>query len=162
MTPRPGSTTSSSTGTTTSATPRPACAATRVERSASPVTCQTAARSTRPPSSGRPGSRLKPATRPLDSATIAASRYGSESSSNTGSAASPTPARISETSGPMTATAYSRAGVCGGSVISVTPARNVTVMLRTGRPKARATTQWPISCSSTETSISTAKAAAPT
>jgi hypothetical protein len=35
----------------------------------------------------------------------------------------------------MTATAYSRAGVCGGSVISVSPARKVTVMLRTGSPE---------------------------
>ena len=63
--------------------------------------------------------------------------------------------------GPTTATAYSRAGVCGGSVISVRPARNVTVMLRTGSPKARATTQWPISCSSTLSSRSTANDAAP-
>ncbi len=93
---------------------------------------------------------------------IAASRKGRLSGSNSWTDASPRPASSSDTIGPMTATAYSLAGVCGGSVISVSPARNVTVMLRTGRPKARATTQWPISCSSTLSSSSTAKDAAPT
>ncbi len=93
---------------------------------------------------------------------MAASRNGRLSGSNSGRLASPSPASSRDTIGPMTATAYSRAGVCGGSVISVSPARKVMVMLRTGSPKARATTQWPISCSSTLTRSSSAKAAAPT
>jgi hypothetical protein len=98
----------------------------------------------------------------LETATTAASRKGRLPRSNSWTLARPTDASTSETIGPTTATAYSRAGVCGGSVISVSPARNVTVMLRTGRPNARATTQWPISCRRTLTSSRSAKAPAPT
>jgi hypothetical protein len=97
----------------------------------------------------------------LDTATTAASRKGRLPRSNSWTLASPKEASSSDTMGPTTATAYSRAGVWGGSVISVRPARKVTVMLRTGSPKTRATTQWPTSCSSTLSSSSRAKAPAP-
>jgi hypothetical protein len=103
---------------------------------------------------------LNAATTPLVAASPSASRCGSDPGSNSAVRPAPTPASSSETIGPTTATAYSRAGVCGSSVISVRPARKVTVMLRTGRAKARATTQCPISWSSTLSSSRTANEAA--
>jgi hypothetical protein len=103
---------------------------------------------------------LKAATTPLVAARPIASSCGSDAGSNSGTRAAPVPASSSDTIGPTTATAYSRAGVCGGSVISVRPARKVMVMLRTGSPNARATTQWPSSCSSTLRSSRSANEAA--
>ena len=119
----------------------PARALARVAFSGSRLKCQTTLRSTRPPSRGRPGSRLSAVIAPLVIATFSHSSRASEPSAKPSMAATPHAVRSSETIGPLIATAYSRAGVCGGSVISVSPASSVMVMLRTGSPNARATTQ---------------------
>ena len=72
VSPTAGRTPSRSPGTTGTATPRPAQAAARVAAWGSPVTRHTMERRTRPPSSGRPGSRLKAATSALDARSEAA------------------------------------------------------------------------------------------
>src|SRR4051812_319965 len=154
--PAHGRSTTKTNGTTTTATPRPAHAAIRVARSGSRSTAQTTERSTRPPSSGSPGSRLKAAMSPFVMAMFSTTRPVSPLRSNSGSRPTPIPASRRDTIGPATATEYSRAGVCGCCVTSVAPARKLTVIRRTGRWNARATRQWPSSCSSTETPSSTA------
>ncbi len=62
--------------------------------------------------------------------------------------------------GPAADTASSRPGVGGSCSISEKPPSGYSRIRRTGRPNARATTEWLSSCTSTDAYRSTTKAAA--
>ena len=115
-----------------------------------PVTFQMTARSIRPPSSGRPGSRLKTPTMMLATMSCLISApvtpYGA-----TWDRPQPSAPSASDSAGPAPATANSRPGVGASRSISETPPSGYSRMRRTGRPKPRATIEWDSSCTSTET-----------
>ena len=125
-----------------------------------PVSFHTPARRIRPPSSGRPGSRLNTPTTRFARISWSISTRGMPPGLNATSRPQPHPASASEVSGPTTETANSRAGVCGSCSISENPPSGYSRIRRTARPKACATTQWLSSCTSTEAYSRMTKAAA--
>jgi hypothetical protein len=147
--------------TTTQAVPnaiaRPAQPATSVARSRSPISAHTAARSARPPSSGRPGSTLNTATMRLLAAswkTIWPTTVRSGSATDSALAAPPS---TSETAGPASETSASTRGLGASRSISVQPPSSSSVMPRTPMPYRRAVSACPSSCSRTEPSRQTTK-----
>ena len=113
----------SATGTTSTATARirPAQAATMVAVTGLPVTFHTPARSIRPPSSGRPGSRLNTPTSRLAQTSCSISRPGRPPRWLTSRTTQPSAASTSESSGPAADTRSSRPGVGGSCSISENP-----------------------------------------
>ena len=138
------------TSTSSTASPRPAHAAAIVAWPGRPVSFHIPARSIRPPSSGRPGSRLNTPTTRLARISWSISTRGIPPRLNATFSPQPHPASASEVSGPTTETANSRAGVGGSCSISEKPPSGYSRIRRTVSPKARATTQWLSSCTSTE------------
>ena len=131
---------------------RPQLLATSTPRRWLPLACHTRAFTIRPPSSGRPGSRLNRASTMLrvpSSETMAPSR-GERWAAGWVAASRPAPStRL--TAGPAAATSRApRAVLHSRSTLATPPSRN-KVMLRTSTPWARATREWPNSCRSTET-----------
>ena len=125
------------------------------------MTCHTRAFTTRPPSRGRPGRRLKRASSRLRNpslVTISPSTADWWAAGCTAALSATASARL--TSGPAKATARApRAVGHSRSTLATPPSRN-RVMLRTFTPWLRATRAWPISWSTTETNSSRAVARA--
>ena len=131
---------------------RPQLLATSTPRRWLPLACHTRAFTIRPPSRGKPGSRLNRASTMLrvpSSDTMAPSR-GERWAAGWVAASRPKPStRL--TAGPAAATSRApRAVLHSRSTLATPPSRN-KVMLRTSTPWARATREWPNSCRSTET-----------
>jgi len=138
------------------ATTRPAQPATTVPRGRSPDTFQTRASSTRPPSSGSPGTRLNSATNALASAPA----YSTPPSTPPGTAwiasqqAAPT-TRFA--AGPTVAISALDPGDEAAAPNAVCPPHNVIANSRTSSPRARAMYPCASSCRNTETNSSTTK-----
>src|SRR5690554_4709205 len=141
---------------------RPARVAITAARARSPVAFHTAARSTRPPSSGAAGTRLNSA-----SSTLIAARYASVA------VVRPSPTTTSETTevtpnsppstrlvaGPTAATARSAPGERGSPRSSATPPSSHNTIRSTLMPLAWATTAWDSSWTRTDATSSTAAVA---
>ena len=130
---------------------RPQPLATSTPRRWLPLICHTSAFTTKPPSRGRPGSRLNnPKIRlsPANSRTIAPSK-GETWLALWMLASRPTP-RAKLTAGPAMATARAPQGELHSRSTLATPPIKNRVMLLTFTPWARATSEWPSSCSSTD------------
>ena len=130
------------------ARPCPIFAAMRVASTAPRFSVSTA-RSTRPPSIGKAGRRLK---RPRErfgirstmSGRVAAS--GNPTKSDPAKSNAPGSASAKLTSGPAMAICISSRGLCTGPATNAMPPMGVSRMSRTSSPLRRATTQWPSSC----------------
>ena len=92
-----------------------------VEAAGRPVSFQITARSIRPPSSGRPGSRLKIPTTRLAQLSWLTSVPAMVSGETTCIRPYPTAARASDSAGPAADTRNSRPGVGGSRSISEKP-----------------------------------------
>ena len=113
----------------------PIRAAQRVERYCEPVMRQIAARSTRPPSSGKPGSMLKIASAMLMKPSQAISSSRGDPLEPIANQTPMKTAPISRlVSGPTTAIRNSWPGRCESSLISETPPKRKSVMLATSIP----------------------------
>src|SRR6266498_3964278 len=129
-------------GVSTNPKMRPARAATTEAVVRSPVNRHTAARSTRPPSSGAAGTRLKIASARLVTARYAATATTSRLAPVADSAPVSAPKRPPSTAlvpGPTTAMANSAPGVRGSLRSSATPPSSQSVIASTWTPLARAT-----------------------
>ncbi len=128
---------------------RPPPAARRVAPRRSPFHCQRAARSMRPPSSGRAGSRLK-----SSSAALVKPSHASTPSAGSGrpSSAPPmkAPASASETSGPAIAMRNSAPAEGNMPRKRATPPNSQSVMPSICMPSRPAWSAWPSSCSRIE------------
>ena len=144
---------------------RPSLAAKRVAEVRFPVRHQAIARTIRPPSIGKAGSRLKTRTRRLiiaSQATIAstpempASLSTSAALRNSSQPAAAMPIAVSTTtiarvtSGPATATLNSVAGLSDSRSIRAMPPKIQSWMLEMPIPLRRATKAWPSSCRTIE------------
>ena len=98
-----------------------------------PVSCQTADLSTRPPSSGSPGTRLSAPTSRLPKASPSTTISSSPSGTTNQSPSATTPT-ASEVSGPTTAIQNSWRGFFASASIAVTPPRKCSVIEDTGKP----------------------------
>ena len=132
-------------------------AAPLVARSMSPLRFHNAARSTRPPSRGKPGSRLKAPRR-----TLTLPRYRRIARAVSGvlsvrPTARATPPRIRLESGPAPAIRASLPGDRDSSSRLETPPSTNSVMLLTGMPWRLAISEWASSWMMTETKSSRAE-----
>ncbi len=107
------------------------------------------ARSTRPPSSGNAGSRLKTVMMPLATAISMVISHSTVYGASRVVAAANTPVSSADTTGPAPATSASSRAVRGMRSISETPPSRNSWTRTTPTPKRCAITQWPSSCSST-------------
>jgi hypothetical protein len=115
-----------------------------------PLIFQTTARSIRPPSSGRPGRKLKTATMRLLTMSPASSTPGTVPPSTNCMPPQKIAASTSDSSGPTKASTNSRPGVSDSFSISETPPKNCSWIRRTGSLKRSAATVWASSWISTE------------
>ncbi|OLT13252.1 hypothetical protein BJF79_21075 [Actinomadura sp. CNU-125] len=115
-----------------------------------PVAFQTAARTRRPPSRGRPGRRLKTPTRRLAKVRASMRRRAVGGRGRVAWARRPSPARTRLTRGPAKAMRNSRPGVGASRSMEVSPPRMWRVTERTGSPRTRAVTAWLSSWTKTE------------
>lgn len=125
----------------------------------SPVTFQTRDSTTKPPSSGRPGSRLNPATNTLEKANAQASSDGMSATSAC-SSSQPTPASRRFPAGPATAMSAAVPGRRLAVPNTVCPPQRLATIRSTRLPVARAAMACPASCTNTDTNSSSAYAAA--
>ena len=129
----------------------------RVARSRLPVVFQMAERSSRPPSSGKPGTRLKTA-----SSRLVQARYPSVPASGADSTSRPrletipnSPARSALVIGPTSAIRNSSPGPRESTLARVAPPNRNRVMSWTRIPRAWETSAWASSWTSTEPKNST-------
>src|SRR6266511_2655239 len=130
------------------ARPLPIHAVTRVANSLRPVIRQITALATRPPSSGKPGSRLKAASTRLARPSSATRSPGQPAIRWLASHS--TPASPTDVSGPAIAISASPPASTGSLTIRATPPNNSRLISRVATPSARATRAWASSWASTD------------
>ena len=152
----PVSTRSAPSAISTSATPVPQRLATRVACSRCPLHHQSAARRMRPPSSGKPGTRLNTPTMRLMTTRYPATAWNAAEPSSRRSSARQSPAIAKLVSGPTMAINISARGVGGSASSCETPPNTCNVMPPTGTSWSSAARACESSCRKTDAKRSTA------
>ena len=136
---------------TAAASRRPIHAVMRVPRSGSPSTAPRIDSRARPPSIGSPGSRLKIARTRFSQALTEKNTAAAPPGTSTCSRPRASPANIRFAAGPERETSTEPSADMSRERYWVCPPHRVRAMWSMEAPKARATSAWAASCTSTET-----------